>query len=180
MTSHLTPDQFMDALDQAPDHAVAAHLASCEVCRAELDAARGGLADLAADAAHDVPEPSSFFWNQFSTRVRHATSVLPLSSPAPSRRWVYMAMAAAATVALMAGSAALFNRAVPEPLVSPVAESGPVEFDEVARLFDEVAGDEAEMLAPPGVTTWALMDELTSDERVAFVRLIELEMEGLQ
>ena len=180
MTSHLTPDHFMEALDQAPEETVAAHLESCEVCRAELEAAQAGWEDLRADAVHDVPEPSPFFWNQLSTRVRLATGELPLSSPAPSRRWAYFAIAAAATVALMAGSAALFNREVPEPLVSPVVEGAPVEFDEVALLFDDVAADDAEIVAPPGVTTWALMDELTSDERVAFVHLIELEMEGLK
>jgi anti-sigma factor RsiW len=181
MTSHLTPDQFMEALDQVPNEVVAAHLASCDVCRAELDAAQAGLADLRADAANDVPEPSPFFWSQFSTRVGRATGELPLSSPAPSRRWTYFAIAAAATVVLMAGSVALSNRDVPAETPLPsVAERGPVEFDEVALLFDEVAVDEAEVLALPAVTTWALMDELTSDERVAFVRLIELEMEGLQ
>jgi anti-sigma factor RsiW len=181
MTSHLTPDQFMEALDQVPDEVVAAHLASCDVCRAELEAARAGWADLRADAANDVPEPPPFFWNQLSTRVRRATGDVPLSSPVPSRRWAYFAIAAAATVALMVGSAALFNRDVPAETPLPaVAESASVEFDEVARLFDEVAADEADVLALPAVTTWALMDELTSDERVAFVRLIELEMEGLQ
>ena len=88
---------------------------------------------------------------------------------------------AAAALVLMAG---LVWRATPEADIT-VADGTPagietiVGFDDVADVFEVMPPEEVDAFAPPGAATWAMVDDLTDDERMAFVRLIQQQMESL-
>lgn len=134
-----------------------------------------------ADA--DMPDPSPLFWDHFAVRVRRATDgAAPVASWWSSRRLAWM-MGAAAALVLTAG---LLWRAAPEADVT-LADAVPagislgsgVGFDDVAGLLAVMPADEVEAFTPPGGATWAMVDDLTDDERVAFVQLIEQQMEVL-
>lgn len=66
---HLRPEDLIDLADGTRADADVPHLASCEVCRAELAELRATIA-MAADV--DVPAPSPLFWDHFSARVGQA------------------------------------------------------------------------------------------------------------
>lgn len=68
---HLSPEEFVDALDGAGGAWVREHVASCAACREQLRE----LNALAREAeVADVPEPSPLFWDHFSARVRTAVA----------------------------------------------------------------------------------------------------------
>jgi hypothetical protein len=180
MTTHLGSDDFIAALEQPPAGPVAAHLASCASCRDELAALRAQLDEL---AGIDVPDPSPLFWDHFAARVREATArAEPVTASWWSaRRFGWAMVVAAAAVILMVG----LRLSPPQPdavivandAADPAIES--VVFDDVAGVFDTMAPDEVDAFAPAGAATWAMVDELTDEERAAFVRLIEQQMEAL-
>ncbi|HEX6164812.1 MAG TPA: hypothetical protein VFZ31_15695, partial [Vicinamibacterales bacterium] len=78
--THLTPDELIDAMEEALAPGRQAHLASCEECRRQVDDLAGALGD--AKQAN-VPEPSPLFWNHFSQRVRAAID----QEQAPAGAW---------------------------------------------------------------------------------------------
>jgi hypothetical protein len=63
---HLKPDQLIDLAEGGQGEG-AAHLRSCETCRAEVAAL---TAVMASAASVEVPDPSPLFWNHLSGRVR--------------------------------------------------------------------------------------------------------------
>jgi hypothetical protein len=181
MTAHLSPEDFVAALERTPDGPAAAHLESCVTCRDALASLRASWHEV-ADV--EVPEPSPLFWDHFAARVRGATGDhTPVVSPWSTRRVIWMAGTAAAALVLIAG---LVWRATPDVAVmvddgAPVAitREASVAFDDVAEVFEEMPVDEIDAFSPPGAATWAMVDDLTDDERMAFVRLIEQQMEAL-
>jgi hypothetical protein len=68
---HLRPEDLIDLADGTRADRDVPHLATCDVCRAELAELRATIA-LAADA--DVPAPSPLFWDHFSARVSEAVA----------------------------------------------------------------------------------------------------------
>lgn len=181
MTAHLSPEDFVAALERTPDGPAAAHLESCITCRDALASLRASWHEV-ADA--EVPEPSPLFWDHFAARVRGATGDLtPVVSPWSTPRLIWMAGTAAAVLVLIAG---LVWRVTPD-VDSTVADRTPagitreanVGFDDVADMFEAMPAEEADAFAPPGAATWAMVDDLTDEERAAFVRLIEQQMESL-
>ena len=100
--SHLSPDTFVDLLDGTTREDAVPHLATCEVCRRELDALRATW-QAAADA--DVPEPSPLFWNHLSARVASAVAAEGQTTRAPWWRvgwsWNVAGLAAAAAAAVV-------------------------------------------------------------------------------
>ncbi|MBP6716156.1 MAG: ABC transporter substrate-binding protein, partial [Acidobacteria bacterium] len=62
MNRHLTPEQFVDAVEQAPAIPAdrQAHLAVCQQCAEQLAEMQSLMADVTI--AGDVPEPSPLFW----------------------------------------------------------------------------------------------------------------------
>src|SRR5215831_7618473 len=104
MTQHLSPQQFVDAAENAAPAAVQAHLDACRVCAARVAEMRAVLDDL--DSAPEMPEPSPLFWDHFSARVRAAVDAEPAAAPAWWPRWwrqvvAFGAMAAVATVVVL-------------------------------------------------------------------------------
>lgn len=180
MTRHLGPDEFIVALETAPEGPAAVHLVACAACRDELAALRESWNKL---ASVDVPEPSPLFWDHFSGRVRRATTdVAPAAVPWWSaRRLVWGVGVAAAALMLVVGLR--WSAVPPVPsVVDGAAEPAALEAvggDELAGAFDGIALDELELFEPTGAATWAMVDELTDEERSAFVRLLEQQMEAL-
>lgn len=66
---HLSPEQFVDAMDGTASSAVLEHADSCASCREQLIELKA-LAQMAEEA--DVPEPSALYWEHLSARVRTA------------------------------------------------------------------------------------------------------------
>lgn len=66
---HLTPEEFVEAMDGVASSSVLEHAATCAVCREQL-------LDLNAMARAaegvEVPEPSPLYWDHLSGRVRAA------------------------------------------------------------------------------------------------------------
>ncbi len=111
MTRHLSPEDFIDALEGRRAAAELPHLGECDACRARL----GDLhAAWLAAAAVDVPEPSPLFWDHLSARVRDAIA----AEPVPARRWWLVPgswRAASLTAALAAAVAVLVAVGVRPP-----------------------------------------------------------------
>lgn len=180
MTRHLAPDELIAALEHTPEGPASAHLTTCATCRDALESLR---VSWHAVAETEVPEPSPLFWEHFEARVRQATANVPAVESRWSTRWLVWATGAAAAVVLAVGLVwrVVPGVAVPVPSGAPVAPAveASVEFDEVASVIAGMPADEVDEFAPSGTATWAMVDELTDDERAAFVRLVELRMETL-
>jgi hypothetical protein len=187
MKTHLTPELIVEAIDGTIGSGPRAHLAACEACRAEVDRVRAILQE--AEAAAPVQEPSPLFWDHFEDRVREATSAMPVTARPSwwqgSWRPALVVGAAAAVVALM-----LFARPVtpPAPDADRVVADGdawpsfdPDGWELVVSLTEDLGWDDVQQVASPkrGVAD-ALIDELSPQERAAFVKLLKQEMGGLE
>src|SRR5262245_28421053 len=82
MTRHLSPREFVDALDNQLAPALRSHLDDCVRCREQFEEMQGLVSSVAAST--DSTEPSPLFWDHFSRRVHAATSALPTSA---TERW---------------------------------------------------------------------------------------------
>jgi len=71
MTTHLTPEQFVDLADGTQPESAVPHLAACDACRNQLADLR---AMMTATADVEVPEPSPLYWHHLSSRVRDAVA----------------------------------------------------------------------------------------------------------
>jgi hypothetical protein len=181
MTRHLGPDEFTAALEASPEGAVAAHLASCATCRDELAALQASWDAL---AAVEVPDPSPLFWDHFSARVRKATTeTTPAAGPWWSTRRLVWGMGVTAAALILVVGLRWW------PSVPPAADIvaggtttteavDAVAFDDVAGVFDAMDSEDVAAFEP-AAATWAMVDELTDEERAAFVRLLEQQMEAL-
>jgi len=181
MTTHLSPDEFIDALDETLPSAHAAHLDECESCRAELAELSIALADASAVPA---TEPSPLFWDHFSARVAHAIAA------EPARRWwlpIWKPVAGAAAIAA-AVLLAVVLRPAPDAVVpageAVVADAGTVLVNEddgswefVVGLSSDMAFDDVrEAVTPAAGTADEAIAELTAEQRAALVRLLRQEM----
>ena len=81
--NHLTPEQFVDLAEGTQPESAMPHLATCETCRRELADLRAMMSEAEGPGHDEVPEPSPFFWNQLSSRVRGAVA----EEAARSRSW---------------------------------------------------------------------------------------------
>jgi hypothetical protein len=186
MKTHLTPQLIVEAIDGTLGFAAQTHLDACEACRTEVDRTRAILHEAAGAAP--AQEPSPLFWDHFANRVREATSAIPVANRSPWRSWwrpVVLVSGALAMVALVV--------AVPRLLpVAPVVErvvanrdvpaSTDIEgWDLVVSYTDDLAWDEVQQVARPkaGVAD-AVIDELSPQERAAFVKLLKQEMGGFE
>jgi hypothetical protein len=181
MTTHLSPGEFVDALEKTLPPARAAHLEQCGVCRTEL-------AELTAavEAVSGVPaaEPSPLFWDHFSARVAQAVDA------APARRWWQPIWKPAAGVAAIAAAVALAVALRPGPEAALptddaiVADAGTVLVNEddgswefVVGLSADLAFDDVREAVTPGAgTADEAIAELTAEQRAALVRLLRQEM----
>ena len=190
MTRHLTPEEFVDALE-GTSPASAAHLADCAECREEL----ASLQTMLGDARHlEVSEPSPLFWDHFSARVKQATANEPVGN-----RWNWARLAWKPVAAVMAVAGALAIGLYVRPTVQPDGSvAGPVQptselastavpgFEDdgswslVTALAAELDWSELSQAAEPAEgTVDAMIEELTSDQREALARLLQKEMGDL-
>jgi hypothetical protein len=75
--SHLSPSEFVDLAEDTLAPARAAHVETCEHCRAQADVVRAALRET---MAVDVPEPSPLFWEHLQARVREGVEHPPRRS----------------------------------------------------------------------------------------------------
>jgi hypothetical protein len=136
--------------------------------------------------ALDVPEPSPLFWDHFPARVRAAVSTeAPAAAPAWWRRPVAglslaVALCAALAVWVMVPR---MGTAPAAPAVGTVvsAEAGVDDAWALVSSAAEIAGPDALRDAGFGVQPSgadAAIEDLTQDERAAFVALLQAEMKG--
>ena len=179
MTNHLRPDEFVDAMDGALSATRDAHLEGCAECRAGLD----DLLSMQREAhADDVPEPSPLFWDHFSARVREATA-REKSTPESWWRTGWQPIAAL-TVAAAAVVLVLQMRTTPAvvaPALAPVTSMTALEddgsWDIVMGLASEIAWDDIrDAVTPAAGAADAAIEELTSAQREALVRLLKQEI----
>jgi hypothetical protein len=189
---HLSPDRLIDIAEGAQPESAEPHLRACGICRDQVALLRGTMS-AAADV--DVPEPSPFFWEQLSRRVR--TAVASEDAPRGSRarfgfgpRWSWPAATIVAVAAAVLIAVALtVPRSAPDP---PAAGSDDVDLSAVDEAAAAVAADDpslalmadlANQLDPDALseTTWTdhadaidhAVSSLTLDERLELQRLLE-------
>lgn len=200
MTTHLSSQEFVDALEGGLGADRQRHLDSCAVCQTEVEALRTIVVDLDADA--DMPEPSPLFWEHFQSRVNAAVrdeAVSPvraswwqvLLGAGVARTW----LTAGATVAALVMVAAIYLRG---PVDAPAADDAvaadaglaetvvpdeatlalaSAEWEFVAGMLESLKADDMHrVLAPSGDAVDAAMGNLSELERKKFLRLLQAEM----
>lgn len=180
--SHLTPDQLIDALDEALSVDARRHLATCASCRAQLDDLSVALT---STDSLDVAEPSPLYWQHFSARVRSAVD--GEGNPAESwpgwLRWPVLAPLAALALLVGALAVTLPRSTGPLPIEVSEAQSGDVLLnDDGWMLVADALGDldwdtatAAGLMIEPGVADRVVM-ELTADEQRALTALLQAEL----
>jgi hypothetical protein len=186
MSSHLSAQEFVDALEGALRADRQAHVDACDVCSRQIaELTRVRREAQGADAAS---EPSPLFWDHFSARVRAATQAEPIRALSWwERAWRPVLIGGAATAATAIAVVIFQGRS------QPVVPAGPTEYavmsepvvDEAAlELMAEIAVDasneELESARPGRATTRAVIDELTPEQQAEFIRLIKAEIGDLQ
>lgn len=191
--THLSPEEFVDAVDGVLDPARQAHVDACPTCRREVTA----LAALMREASRaEVPEPSPLFWTHLSARVQRAIADEPPAAGLGWWRWPVLAPmgALAALLVVLVGSlprtdpgapaAAVVTAATaqptsadaPPPADIALADAGP--WDVVAELVGtldwETAGEAGLALVPGDSEHAAMM--LTEEESAELSRLLRGEL----
>jgi hypothetical protein len=194
--THLTPDQFVDAVEGRVERhpGAASHLAVCENCRAELSS----LTEVLSTArAVDLPEPSPLFWEHFSRRVRAAVE----SESTPRRAgWFAGAWRPVVLLGAAGGALALVLVLRPSPVsapilpssqfadatvaVTPVADvesSDDVRLSVMAAMAKDLEAEEFQQAVRPSAdAAGAALEDLTVEQREALVRLIKARMIGAE
>ncbi len=184
MTSHLSPEETVRAIEHTLEPLRAAHVEQCAECRTAVSDRREVLAWLPEAV---VPEPSPLFWDHFSERVREATATPPLVAAGWSwtrpRAWLAGSIAAAAVVAAMTAQWLPRNDKPSIERGAPVAVASAADpadqWASVVEMSGRMAVDDVHALATTadGATS---IEELSSAEREVFVRLVQAEMESMQ
>jgi hypothetical protein len=190
---HLRESEFVDAIEGTLPPEGAAHLETCVLCRAQVDAIGGILRE--AEAA-DVPEPSPLFWDRLSARVRDRVAD---QAPGGQRIWDWagiralMPLAAAVAILIAVGSAALLPRALhdvsaPEVLAPPVtnvADNEPAIDQKNLEVWDVLTSAASELEiddaheAGMGIRPAAVdraVQRLNQDELTELERLLQSEL----
>ena len=189
MTTHLTPDEFVDAIDATLPASRTSHLDACEACQSEVASLRAVLADAASVPA---AEPSPLFWDHFSARVAEATR--EQAAPRwwqPTWRLTLGAAALTAVVALAFGIGSRIaddeNGVAPAPVVADAGDAGdagdgPLFEDDGS--WDFVVGmsaglafeDVREAVVPAAGSADEIIAGLTAEQRAEFMRLLRQEI----
>jgi hypothetical protein len=180
MSRHLSPTEFVAAVEGELAASRSGHLDACESCREELAALGAAAAAVRSDT--DVPEPSPLFWDQLSTRVREAADAASSGMAVPWwARWQILATlgAAAAVTTLVV---ALNRTSAPEADPSIATASAPeaVGADEepwraVAAMASTLSSDDVRLAVASVPVTETPVEELTAAERRVFVELLQAE-----
>ena len=183
MKTHLTPQEFVDALDGRLSPARVAHVRDCAGCRDEV---AGLHATLGQARQVEISEPSPLFWDHFSARVRQATSELPARPP-----WAFgwRSLGAVASAVGVLVLALLINPA-PVPNDTSTVSGGAQPVQELADedgslsllvgLAAELDWSELSQVAAPAEgTADAMIEELTPEQREVLARLLQEEIGDL-
>ena len=187
MTTHLSPQEFVDAIEGGLAADRRRHLDSCAVCQTEVEALRTIVVDLDSDA--DMPEPSPLFWEHFQSRVDAAVRD-EVMAPVRASWWqvvkgagvVRTWLTAGASVAALVMVTAIYLRAPvdPEPVdAGVVAEEAfdGAQWDFVSGMLATLEEDDMRsVLTPSGNAVDAAMGNLSESERKTFLRLLQAEM----
>jgi len=200
MTTHLSPQEFVDGLEGNLAADRQRHLESCAACQTEVEALRTIVVDLDSDA--DMPEPSPLFWEHFQSRVNAAVRDAAVS-PARASWWQVLLgadvartwLTLGATVAALVMVAALYLRApvdAPAAGDAAVADAGlaetvvpdeatlalaSAEWEFVTGMLESLKADDMHrVLTPSGDAVDAAMGNLSELEREKFLRLLQAEM----
>ena len=176
--THLTAEQFVEALDGALSGVHARHLDACEACQRELGDMRRLLTVARAD---EMPEPSPLFWEHLSARVAEATT------QAPAAGWWTWAWRPLAAIAVSCAAVALvlvMQTSTPAPSAVAAADeaAGVGAFDAepwgaAAQLTAKLSPAEAEQMAlASGGTAAGIIADLTPEQRAALIKLIKAEI----
>ncbi len=186
MTTHLSPQESVNALDGVLPQQRHSHLDSCASCQTHVDELRAMM--MAVGEVADVPEPSPLFWDHFQARVQtlvQAEMVRPTSDP-----WWAMvvsvrgAMAAVATVVMAGVAVALY----PGDRVAPVEDAQGAVADDamaletaewafVSGMMDTFEPDDVrQVLTPAALAVDSAFASLTSGERDVFAKLLSAEL----
>jgi len=182
MTTHLTDDERLDALEGTVDAARSAHLHDCAACRREVADLRQVWDGLMVDARTEVPEPPPMFWDQLQVRVGSAVDTRTAAWWMGARGW--MSLAAAAMLLLVVSWGARQRTPVADVVVSQadaaieteaIGDTAQWQFvsDVLASLEDEAVH---EVLRPATGAFDDALATLSASEREAFARLLQAEL----
>jgi hypothetical protein len=185
MTTHLTPAELTDALDDRLAADRSAHLDECTQCGDELRALVRAVGTVREDG--DVPEPSPFFWEQLGNRVRLATANVPMT-PEPWWRlqWKPALAFGLPLILIVFVASRLVSLERPPVAVDPtgdVAVASQPETDEswqsVELIASGLSADDVRRVVAPASAS-PLIEDLSPRERAAFVELLRVEWESAQ
>ena len=174
MTTHLTPEQFVDVAEGAEPESSLPHLATCDACARQLAELRTTMSRT-LDAG--VPEPSPLFWDHLSSRVREAVAE-EAARPRSWREWLLQprvlgpALAGALLAALVA---VLLPTAIVPPSLPPLAPLGAADDPQlriVAAVATTVDWDEMRDEVALAAGGDAVAGALTIDEQRELQRLL--------
>ena len=172
MTTHLTPEQFVDVAEGAEPESSLPHLAVCDSCAHQL-------ADLHATMSRtrdaDVPEPSPLFWDHLSSRVREAVAE-EAARPRSWREWLLQprVLGPALAGALLAALVAVLlprtpmmttSRSMPVPLAANAAN--PATAPALPPLAPFGAADDPQLTIVAAVATTVDWDEMRDEVTLA-------------
>jgi hypothetical protein len=192
MTRHLSPEEFVDALEGSSP-ASAVHLARCAECREELATLQATLAEARRSEDAEASEPSPLYWDHFSARVKQAVAN---ESVSPRWSWGRLGWKPAAALMTVAGvlAIALYVRPGGQPAGAPAGGAQPAielasavpAFEDdgswtlVTALASELDWNELSQAAEPADgAADAIIEGLTSEQREALARLLQKEIGDL-
>ncbi len=190
--THLTPDEFVDAIGGTLNAAARQHLRDCTACAAEAAQLRTVLGNIESVA---TPEPSPLFWERFSARVRAAIADEATPRAGWRRRWFewpVLAPIGAIALLLLALGAAIVRqptmpieeavdarddvRAAAGDDLAALGESEWVLVSQIVGTVDLETASEAGIVVKPGDVEQAAL-ELTTDQQRELVRLLQAEID---
>jgi hypothetical protein len=191
--NHLSPAEFVDAVERALPPPRAAHVDACGRCQAGLAEVRAALE---AARAVDVPDPSPLYWSHLRANVRDRVAgerIAPAWQEAFSlRALVPIASALALVVAVVI--AGRMTRPAPMPIAPDVAAvASPASVDaaavepEESAVWDVLTSAAAEMPiedahdAGMGVTSGAIdraVQRLSPEELNELGHLLQTQLRG--
>jgi hypothetical protein len=186
--THLTPDEFIDLVDNALPAERREHVAACARCRQEAAQLRALLSEVRAS---DVPEPSPLFWDHFSARVQAAigAEIVP-RRVARWFEWPVLAPLGAIALVMLALVSAVPERTPNRTVLDATlaTATGPADADGIANAegqwammldlvgdLDFEAAQDAGIATHPGSADRALLG-LTVGEQQELIRLLREEL----